>query len=300
MNLHAVDQTAATAAQIRRTVLEQSFRAGVGHIGSALSIVDLVAAVVHAFATCVTDEDRRDRFVLSKGHASLAWYAALEAAGVLTREVLDSFCGDGSTLGVHPEPHTPGVDFGSGSLGMGLSFAVGTALASKLRGENSRTAVIMSDAECNEGIVWESAAFAAQHQLGGLVVLIDDNKQQALGATSGILDQSRLDERWRAFGWDVRTCDGHDVSVLVNHLRAEPTAQPRVLIAQTIFGFGVSYMERELPWHYRPMNRDQFDIAMNDVAQIDTAQIDTAQIDTAQIDTAQTDTAQTDNERDAR
>lgn len=261
-----IKQATATAAQIRATVLEQSFRAGVGHIGSALSIVDLVAAVVEAFPTCVSNDDARDRFVLSKGHASLAWYAALELAGVLSHETLDSFCGDGSLLGVHPEPHTPGVDFGSGSLGMGLSFGVGTALASKLRGESSRTAVIMSDAECNEGIVWESAAFAAQHRLDRLVVLVDDNKQQALGASVDILDQSQLDERWRSFGWDVEVCGGHDVSELTRQLLNPVSGKPKVIIAQTIFGYGVSYMERELPWHYRPMNREQFDIAMNDVA----------------------------------
>ncbi len=264
-----ITQASTTATQIRRTVLEQSFRAGVGHIGSALSIVDLVAAVIEAFPSCVTDEHSRDRFVLSKGHASLAWYAALETAGVLSREVMDSFCGDGSRLGVHPEPHTAGVDFGSGSLGMGLSFAVGTALASKLRGESSRTAVIMSDAECNEGVVWESAAFASQHRLDGLVVFVDDNKQQALGATSAILDQSTLDDRWRSFGWHVEVCDGHDVSLLTSHLMAQQSGQPKVIIAQTIFGYGVSYMERELPWHYRPMNREQFDVAMNDIAMID-------------------------------
>jgi transketolase len=264
-----IEQSVVRGTRLRRSILEQSFRAGVGHIGSALSIADLVAAVVSTFPTCVTDEAGRDRFVLSKGHASLAWYAALESVGVLTTEELSSFCGDGSSLGVHPEPHTNGVDFGSGSLGMGLSFAVGTALASKLLGETTRTAVIMSDAECNEGIVWESASFAAQHKLDRLVVLIDDNKQQALGATAGILDQAFLADRWRSFGWAVEVCDGHDVDELSKHMQNIVPGKPKVLVAQTTFGSGVSYMERELAWHYLPMNRAQFDTAMNDISAIE-------------------------------
>jgi transketolase len=264
-----IEQSVSRGTKLRRSILEQSFRAGVGHIGSALSIADLVAAVVLTFPTCVTDQAGRDRFVLSKGHASLAWYAALESVGVITTEELSSFCGDGSSLGVHPEPHTNGVDFGSGSLGMGLSFAVGTALASKLLGELTRTSVIMSDAECNEGIVWESASFAAQHKLDRLVVLIDDNKQQALGATAGILDQTFLADRWRSFGWAVEVCDGHNVDELSAHMQNIVPGKPKVLVAQTTFGSGVSYMERALAWHYLPMNREQFDMAMNDISAIE-------------------------------
>jgi transketolase len=275
-----IQQNVISGTMLRRKILEQSFRAGVGHIGSALSIADLVAAVATTFPTCTTAASGRDRFVLSKGHASLAWYVALESVGVLTSEELNSFCGDGSELGVHPEPHTNGVDFGSGSLGMGLSFAVGTALASKLLGETTRTAVIMSDAECNEGIVWESASFAAQHKLDRLVVLIDDNKQQALGATSGILDQKMLADRWRSFGWAVEVCDGHNIAELSTLMENVVPGKPKVLVAQTVFGSGVSYMERALAWHYLPMNREQYEIALNDIAALEIAALGTAVFET--------------------
>jgi transketolase len=250
---------------LRRTILEQSFRARVGHIGSALSISDLVAAVVNVLPSVTSELPSRDRFVLSKGHASLAWYSALEQAGTIPTELLNTFCADGSTLGVHPEPHTPGVDFGTGSLGMGVSYGVGTALAAKLRGESSRTAVIMSDAECNEGIAWEAAAFAAQHQLDQLVVLVDDNKQQALGSTAEILDQNLLADRWRAFGWHVVVCDGHDAASLEGAIQTVTPGKPTVIVAQTIFGYGVPYMERQLAWHYLPMNDDQFAEAISEL-----------------------------------
>ena len=251
--------------QLRRAVLEQSRRAGVGHIGSALSITDLVAAVANAFPSVMGTAPNRDRFVLSKGHACLAWYAALEARGVISTADLHSFCADGSRIGVHPEAHTPGIEFSTGSLGMGLSYAVGTALAAKMLGETSRTVVIMSDAECNEGITWEAAAFAAQHRLDRLVVLVDDNKQQALGQTSGILDQRQLSERWKAFGWEAVVVDGHDVDALTDALQAPAAAKPTVIVAQTTFGHGVTFMERQLAWHYLPMNSMEFDLAINEL-----------------------------------
>lgn len=251
--------------QLRRSILEQSHRAGVGHIGSALSITDLVAAVVAACPSVATENPHRDRFVLSKGHASLAWYAALEALGVISTAELNSFCADGSTIGVHPEAHTRGVEFSTGSLGMGLSYATGTALAAKLLGEKSRTAVIMSDAECNEGITWEAAAFASQHKLDRLVVIVDDNKQQALGSTNNILDQSQLAERWKAFGWEVVVCDGHDVDLLAGYIESVTPGKPTAVVAQTIFGYGVPYMERQLAWHYLPMTTVEFELAMSEL-----------------------------------
>lgn len=251
--------------RIRRIVIEQSKRANVGHIGSSLSVADIVGTL-HAgvLRGAGPDDPERDRFVLSKGHASLALYAALHETGVIDGDELASFCVDGSRLGTHPDHVVPGVDFSTGSLGHGLSIAAGSALAARLSGSARRTYVLMSDAECNEGSVWEAVMFAAHHGLSGLVLIVDVNGQQALGRTSDVIDLSPLDERWRAFGWDVHTVDGHDHAAMRAVLDdlAHEQGRPHVLLAQTVFGRGVSYMEREIAWHYLPMNDEQYATAL--------------------------------------
>jgi transketolase len=246
-----------TGQAIRRIVLDQSKRAHVGHIGCALSVADLVAALYSGVLRIAAPEDReRDRFVLSKGHAALALYAALHLKGWLKREELDTFYGDGSLLGVHPEHQLRGVDFATGSLGHGLSLAAGAALAARLQGSPRRAFALLSDAECNEGSVWEAIMFAAHHRLSNLVALVDLNGQQALGYTRDVLSLEPMIERWRAFGWDAREVDGHDGGALRATLSALDTTQgpPRVLIARTVFGKGVSFMERQVKWHYWPMS----------------------------------------------
>src|SRR4051794_39336689 len=189
------------AAGIRRTVIDQSRRANVGHIGSALSIADLMAALYAGPLAGGRGGPDRDRLVLSKGHAALALYAALELTGRLPAGSVDTFCCDGSLLGVHPERELAGIDFSTGSLGQGLSVAVGSALAGRLRGSERRTFVVMSDAELNEGSVWEAAMFAAHHRLGRVVALVDVNGQQALGRTADVIDLGDVCGRWEAFGW---------------------------------------------------------------------------------------------------
>ena len=246
----------AFAQGIRRIVLEQSMRAGVGHIGSALSIADIVAAVYGDVldATDPHDPDR-DRFVLSKGHASLAVYAALYLRDWLSHEQLSTYCADGTRLGTHPEPGVPGIDFATGSLGHGLSLATGAALAARLDGSKRRAFCLLSDAECNEGSVWEAVMFAAHHRLSNLVAIVDLNGQQALGYTKDVLDLSPMAERWRAFGWDAHEVDGHDPVALCNTIRDldVEAGPPHVLVAHTVFGKGVSFMERSIEWHYLPM-----------------------------------------------
>jgi len=252
---------------IRRIVLTQSKRANVGHIGSALS-VSYIVAVVFGSALRVSDphDPDRDRFVMAKGHAALAVYAALSLRGWVSQEMLDGFCTDGSELGVHPERSTPGVDFSTGSLGQGLPMAVGAALAGRLQSSNRRAFALLSDAECNEGSVWEAVMFAAQHQLSNLVAMVDANGQQALGSTRDIINLSPLADRWAAFGWDVRTVNGHDCAALCTTLDSLDYRQgpPHVLIAETIFGKGVSFMERQLKWHYLPMTDEEVASAMRE------------------------------------
>ena len=192
---HDTDASLAPLAKrIRMAILRESKRAGVGHIGSALSVTEIIAAL-YGRVMRVTDPAHpdRDRFVLSKGHAALALYAALCERGWIDEAALATYCGDDTILGVHPDHALPGVDFSTGSLGQGLAFGAGAALAAKLSGSDRRVFVLVSDAECNEGSLWESVMFAAQHQLSNLVAIVDANGQQALDHTVRVLDLSPLD-----------------------------------------------------------------------------------------------------------
>jgi transketolase len=259
----------AFAQGIRRIVLEQSMRAGVGHIGSALSVADIVAALYADVLDSNEPRDPdRDRFVLSKGHASLALYAALYLRDWLTHDELCTYCQDGTRLGTHPEAGVTGIDFATGSLGQGLSLAAGAALAGRLHGSKRRAFCLLSDAECNEGSVWEAVMFAAHHRLSNLMAVVDLNGQQALGYTKDVLDLSPMADRWRAFGWDVHEMDGHDPVALAATIRGLDTeaGPPHVLVSHTVFGKGVSFMESSIEWHYLPMTEGQFDLAMKEVA----------------------------------
>ena len=248
------------AYEIRRAVIDESMRAGVGHIGSALSIADLLAALYGGTLRIDEPADAdRDRLVLSKGHAALALYAALAATDRIERELLSTYCGDGSMLGAHPEHVLPGVDFSTGSLGQGLSIAAGAALAAQRQGSARRAFVVMSDAEMNEGSIWEAAMFAAHHRLANLIVLVDVNGQQALGYTQDVMDPGPpARDRWAAFGWDVHEVDGHDpdgIAGLIDRLDVRD-GRPHVLLAATTFGRGVSFMESRIEWHYLPLETE--------------------------------------------
>jgi len=248
------------AHEIRRTVIDESMRAGVGHIGSALSIADLLAALYGGVLRIgEASEPERDRFVLSKGHAALALYAALAATDRIDRELLSTYCGEGSMLGAHPEHVLPGVDFSTGSLGQGLSIATGAALAARRQGSRRRVFALLSDAETNEGSIWEAAMFAAHHRLSNLVALIDVNGQQALGYTRDVLDPGPpAAARWAAFGWDVQEVDGTDpdaIAAAIGDLDLV-SGPPHVLLARTVFGRGVSFMESRIEWHYLPLEAE--------------------------------------------
>ncbi len=260
--------TDSIANQIRRVILEQSKRANVGHIGSALSVADIVAALYGEIlkAKDPTDPDR-DRFVLSKGHAMVAVYAAMFLKGWLTQQELDTYCGDGSLLGVHPEYGLRGVDFASGSLGQGLSIAAGAAIAARLQRSERRSFALLSDAECNEGSVWEAVMFAAHHKLSNLIAFVDLNGQQALGYTNQVMSLDPLADRWRAFGWDVHEVDGHHRGALKEAVAKLDTKSgpPHVFIARTTFGKGVSYMEGKIKWHYWPMSDTEYKQALREI-----------------------------------
>lgn len=255
------------ATSIRRLVLEESKRAHVGHIGSALSVADIIAALYSDVLRIESPDDPdRDRFILSKGHAALALYSALHLRGWLDREQLATYCGDATLLGVHPEHALPGVDFCTGSLGHGLSMAAGCALGARLQGSKRRAVVLLSDAECNEGSVWEGIMFAGHHRLSNLIAIVDVNGQQAFGYTKDVLNLDPMADKWRAFGWDVVEVDGHDCAAIAGAANAPPLSAPRVLLADTTFGKGVSYMHSEIKWHYWPMSDDEYAIALEQTA----------------------------------
>jgi transketolase len=256
----------ALAPRIRTSIIEESYRAGVGHIGSALSIADILA-VLFGQVLNIDDEEDRDRLILSKGHAALALYAALAATGRLSSEELASYCSEGTALGAHPEHVVPGIDFSTGSLGHGLSIGAGAALGARLQGSMRRSFVLISDAELNEGSVWEAVMFAAQQRLGRLVTILDLNGQQALGYTRDVLDLEPVADRWRQFGWLVDEVDGHDLDQLTRSIDvdADPHARPRLVIARTTFGKGVSYMQGKIEWHYLPMSDEHFAQAMEEL-----------------------------------
>ncbi len=228
-----------------------------------------ILAVFYEDLLCIQHpkDPERDRFILSKGHASIALYAALFLKGWLTQEQLDTYCAAGTCLGVHPETGLPGVDFATGSLGHGLSMAAGSALGARLKGSSRRVFVLLSDAECNEGSVWEAVMFAAHHKLANLVAIIDLNGQQALGYTDEVLSLTPMASRWRAFGWDVHEVDGHDTALVRNTVAGLDTwaSPPHVLIAKTVFGKGVSYMENQIKWHYWPMSSQEYHQAVEEL-----------------------------------
>jgi transketolase len=246
------------AQALRRWIVEQSLAANVGHIGSALGIADITAVLWGSVMRSPgTRDPDRDRFILGKGHAALALYAALRYRGVIDESTFRTYCADGSLLGVHPERGLDGVDVSTGSLGQGLSVGCGIALALRRRGSPGRVFALLSDAECNEGQVWEAAMFAAHHGLTHLRVVVDLNGLQALGHTREVIDLGpRQVAVWRAMGWDASEVDGHDLGALESALATDEVARPRAVIARTVLGKGVPFMEDQLDWHYRNLTPD--------------------------------------------
>lgn len=236
----------------RRIVVDAAIAAGTCHIGSSLSIVD-VLAVLYAD---VLPGPEGHRFLLSKGHAASALYASLAAAGMLDPgEVVAGYCSDGGTLPGHPERGLPGVEMTGGSLGHGPAIAAGMALADRGDGSARRTYCLVGDGELNEGSVWEAIALAGHLGLGNLTLIVDANGLQGLGTTADVLDLEPLAPKLSAFGFDVRVAGGHDHDALGAALRATGS-RPGAVIARTVKGHGVSFMENELMWHYRTLRED--------------------------------------------
>jgi transketolase len=269
-NDFTTDELLEAARQVRGWVLSLSHSAGTPHLGSSLSCADLVTAAfwggLDLDPSNVTSPDR-DRFILSKGHAATTLYAALALRGYFPVDWLSTYAQPGSILGEHPSPGIPGIDVATGSLGHGLPVAVGLSLANRIRGFDRRICVLISDGECNEGTVWEAALLAPAHKLSRLTVLIDFNRWQATGRTSEITALEPLVDKWRDFGWRALEADGHDVHALQQLLRMPPDEEgrPTAIVAHTVKGKGVSFMEDDNNWHYRVPNDDEFQQALREL-----------------------------------
>lgn len=258
------------ARQIRCQALRMVTRAKASHIGSALSIADIMA-VLYGRALHVSPaaprHAERDRFILSKGHACVAVYAALAETGFIDRALLESYGTDGSMLMAHISHKVPGAEFSTGALGHGLPFGTGKALAAKRRGEKWRTIVLTSDGEWGEGSNWEAALFAAHHGLDNLICILDYNKLQSLKSVDETLRLEPLHSKFEAFGWAVREVDGHDHAALIGSLEGTPweAGKPMMLIAHTTKGKGVAFMENKVEWHYRNPTPELLEAALAEI-----------------------------------
>jgi len=256
---------ARAALAIRRRFLGMHHQARSGHIGSGLSAIDLLTYLYAAWLQPI------DQLILSKGHAASALYATLNHFGKLSDAELSTYYQDGTLLPAHPAPGgVAAIPAATGSLGHGLPIAVGMAHSYKhLRSSEARVACLLSDGECNEGSTWEAALFAAHHHLDNLTVLVDANGIQAFGRTEEVLALEPFAKKWEAFGFDVSECNGHDFAQIHAALGRPALSRPRCVIARTIKGRGVSFMENTVDWHYWPMSDAQYGQA---IAELDQAE----------------------------
>jgi transketolase len=259
------------ARRIRRHLVVMTSRGNASHIGSCLSIADMLAVL---YGRVLRVDPRqpawpdRDRFILSKGHGCAALYAVLAERGFFPLDWLDTYYADGTRLPGHATHRdTPGVELSTGSLGHGLPVGCGMALAAKRDDRTHRVIVMLSDGECDEGSTWEAALFAPHHRLDNLVVLVDYNKIQSLGNVKDVLDLDPLAAKWRSFGWCTVEIDGHDLGAVERALVAAPaeSGRPTCIVAHTVKGKGVSFMEHNLQFHYTPPRGDEIQRALDEI-----------------------------------
>lgn len=267
----AVPDAAALSVRIRSHALEMTSRGGSSHIGAVLSMADVIAVLYARVMRTRPNEPHwtgRDRFILSKGHAGAGVYAVLAELGFFSTERLATHYQDGSDLSGHvSHKGIPGVELSTGSLGHGLSVGAGMAYSGKLDGREHRIFVLLSDGECDEGSIWEAALFAPHHRLDNLVAIIDYNKIQSLDFVANTLGLEPLADKWRAFGWSVIECDGHNHEELEACLSSVPatSGMPTCVIAHTVKGKGVSFMENSVLWHYRTAKGEELEAARREL-----------------------------------
>ncbi|WP_034338707.1 transketolase [Deinococcus misasensis] len=260
----------ARALQIRKLSVQMVSRVNASHIGSSFSMVELLTVLYSHFLKidpARPQDPARDRFILSKGHAAASLYATLAVHGFIDGSELEEYNLPGSRLLGHASHKVPGVELSTGSLGHGLPVGCGLALAAKRLGRRHRTVVLVSDGELDEGSNWEAILFAPHHKLDNLLLVVDYNKIQSLGNVKDVLDLHPLAEKFETFGWHVKEIDGHDVEQIRSALDnfAEVQGRPMVILAHTVKGKGVSYMENLLAWHYKSPNQEQLAQALQEL-----------------------------------
>jgi transketolase len=265
-----LQELSAFAKTLRVHAVRMIHRSRASHLGSCLSMADILASLYgEALRTRPSEPGwpERDRFILSKGHGAAILYAALAERGFFPVSELDSYCQNGSRLTGHATSGVPGVELSSGSLGHGLPVGCGIALAAKRGKLPFRTFVLLSDGELDEGSNWEAILFAPQHQLDNLVAIVDYNKIQSFGSVKDVLDLDPLADKFRAFRWAVKEVDGHNMQELTETFRSLPleTGRPTAIIAHTVKGKGISFMEDQLAWHYKSPTDEQVEIALKEL-----------------------------------
>ena len=273
--LHRKKELTKMAGRIRATCVQMAFDAKESHISSALSCVEILTALYGGFLnyydgakSCNQD---RDRFIMSKGHGCSALYATMAAFGIIPVEMLKKYSQNDSALPNHPCKHAlPHLEISSGSLGHGLGIAAGILYGLRLSHNlKSKAVVLLSDGECNEGSVWEAAMFAAAQKFTNLLAIVDNNGSQAVGRSDVIMGFTSLEEKFRSFGWDAISVNGNDINSLVAALEKFPFSpdKPSAIIAKTVSGAGVSFMEKEQVWFYRTPSRDDLDKALMEIGE---------------------------------
>lgn len=255
------------ARKIRLHSVRMTHRARSSHVGTSLSMAELLAVLygkILRLSPETFDDPDRDRMILSKGHGCAGLYAVLAECGFFPLDWLESFYSNDAKLAGHATQGPPGVEVSTGALGHGLSIACGMALTAKRDERPYRVFTLLSDGECDEGSTWEAILFAPHHKLDNLTAIVDYNKIQSLGHVKDVLDLEPFAQKWASFGWVVREVDGHDVDVVEKTLREVPfePGKPSCIIAHTVKGKGVSFMENDLLWHYRTPQGDEYDMAI--------------------------------------
>ncbi len=253
------------AKNIRKNIVRLSYQAKSSHIGSCLSIVDIIVVLYKGIFKITPKNLKSKFFILSKGHACLALYCLLYEVGIIKKKTLMTYGKDNSLLMQHASHHIKGVNFSTGSLGHGLSVATGMALSNKISNVISKIYVLLSDGEMNEGSTWEALLFASHHRLDNLVVIVDYNKMQSLTFTKKTLDIEPLKKKFESFGCKALSINGHNYSQLYKALNSSDKKKPLVIIANTIKGKGVRFMENNIAWHYKSPSKEQLIKALKEI-----------------------------------
>jgi transketolase len=268
-----LNELAMIARRVRATCVRMAFDGQEGHLSSALSCVDILVSLYSEWLRVdpsMANDPRRDRLLFSKGHAASALYSVLAQRGFIDVQMLAEYAKPGRPLPNHPcKFMLPCLEISSGSLGHGLGIGSGIAYSLKYRGLDNRVAVVMSDGECNEGSVWEAAAFACSQKLDNLLAVVDNNNMQAVGRTNLLLGETSFEEKFKAFGWSARTIDGHDIGEIVATLTQFPFEKdrPSAIICKTTGGQGVSFMADQTLWHYRVPSAEDLSRALDELGE---------------------------------